>query len=270
MSTSGGTSGGGNATELQGVPVSAGTPSDLQVLQFSASGDQWEAETLVPNVSGIPFTSAIEIDGLSGSPDRLPASPSTFNDEFNEGSAGIPTGWTTLGTPTSIDTDTVVSNVHIVSENSASVALVGMYKAIPAFPFTVTAKMTDNNMHTINNTCGLFVGEAVPGNMYSVALDAVGGTPSVLADIEGAHWTSPSVFAAAIGTAVTNQAPAIYLRIVATSTSAIQLQWSRNGIAYYNVGTSVNPGLTIGSVGLFANSQAASTFDSFFDWIRFN
>jgi hypothetical protein len=204
------------------------------------------------------------IPGLQGSIDIRVAG--TNDDEFDTTDTSDPmTGWTTIGTPTTHNINSTIKSAYYVSKTAAAgIGVHGIRKASPSLPFTVTAQITPGVMEA-NARAGLMVGVATPGQMISLSWD---GTNSTDTFIHIDQWTSPTVYQASVASATVGYYP--YLRIICTSSTAIQMQFSPNGYLWYDYAGSLNPGFTIASVGLFVNqSVGTKTVTMASDWIRF-
>ena len=200
----------------------------------------------------------VRIPGLSGSPDRLPASPSAYDDEFD-----ALTGWTTLGTLDVLNVTDFPSHLHM-KRAVTSWDTDGIYKAIPSMPFTVTAKIADCRYEANYQFHGLMLGEASPGKLFMFGPIWVNG-PHVYYTVWNSRTSRSSTLDADVGGLMR------WIRMIVTSSTSVQCQYSRDGLIWLNYGTAQNPGFTIGSVGLAGNTNDLSgTVDGFFDWIRFS
>ena len=199
------------------------------------------------------------IPGLQGSADIRVAGAS--DDEFDTTDTSDPmTGWTTLGTPSAHDINSTVKSHYYVATTTASVALMGIYKA-KSPGFTVTCKMSDY-FFTSNASmrAGLFISEASPGAISSIAV-ANFGTVQVTA------WTNRTTFASN-PQSLAGPSTYMYFRIVVTSSTNVAYYVSINGLVWTAFLTGHNPGFTVGAAGLFVNHGGATT-EAVFDWIRF-
>ena len=215
----------------------------------------------------------VEIDGLSGSPDRLPLSPSTFNDEFDENAAGVPSGWTStaafFGSLPTCNTNDLLSHLHMVAPTTAVAN--GIFKAAPTtFPFTVIAKVADAVAYQNNQESGIYVGAQSPGNagnLFAIGIVGVANAIPVVQNITINSATGVGGVGSTVGTGI----PPLYLKIVVTATTITRF-YSFGGKVWTNAGAATT-GLTIvtPSVGLFVNtSSAAQNAEAMFDWIRFS
>ena len=203
------------------------------------------------------------IPGLQSSIDIRVAG--TNDDEFDTTDTTDPmTGWTTIQTPTAHNINsTKKSNYYLKLNGAAGIYVAGIYKASPSLPFTVTAQVTAV-VQDGNSRAGLMIGEATPGKMFSLTWDGVQPHDRTFhTDL----WTSPTVYGSSLDSVDRGNWP--YLRIVCTSSTAVQAQCSRDGYIWFDMGTSKNPGFTIGSAGLIANRGTVPTVYLTSDWIRF-
>jgi len=199
------------------------------------------------------------IPGLQGSADIRVNGAS--DDEFDTTDTSDPmTGWTTLGTPAAHDINSTVKSHYYVKTTTASVALMGIYKA-KTVPFTVTCKMADYlYTATTSMRAGLFVSEAAPGALSSIAMSN-SGVVLVTA------WTNRTTFSSNPGTINVSVTP-LYFQIVATSSTNVNYYVSLTGKVWTAVLTAHNPGFTVGAAGLLVNHGGVTT-EAIFDWIRF-
>lgn len=217
-------------------------------------------------------TSNIEIDGLSGSPDQKPASPSANNDEFNENTSGTPTGWTVFQPVSAItvDTNTVKSQLHLAGPGDSKNRWAGIYKAIPTFPFTVTAKVSDMSL-LATVAAGIFVSGGIPGGvavpfaLQFTTQDPSGSAPSTA---NAQIFTQYDTFGSSLGSALTYVGSPMYLRMIVTSATSITYEASPNGLVWTVLHSAANPGFTPTNVGLTVSTQGAAS-EAMFDWIRF-
>lgn len=193
--------------------------------------------------------------------------PTSYDDEFKVTNSGSPIGtWTTLGAPTSHNTNSTVKSHYYVKRNSAggNPSWSGIYKAIPSFPFTVTAKLSDQNSVSNYGSVGLFVGESTPGKLevllhgYDGGLNATGVF----------QYSNPTTYSSTVSSSAVRGGPPIYLRCIVTSSTDITWQYSVNGSLWRTIVSARNPSFTIGSVGLAASGNSADS-EGVFDWIRF-
>jgi hypothetical protein len=205
----------------------------------------------------------VEIDGLKGSPDAVPASPSAYDDEFNTLS-----GWTTLGALDTLNATDVPSHVHL-AKTTSGIRIDGIYKACPSLPFTVTAHLTDQLCWTNYQQAGIMLGEASPGKLLVFGgrfHTSFGGFVW-----EYSTWTNNTTHVADADTyqgAVYKGAR--FLRFVVHSSTNVDILVSEGGRSWAPLYTAVNPGFTIGSVGLHLYGYSGATVESFVDWIRFS
>jgi len=204
------------------------------------------------------------IPGLQASLDIQVAG--TNDDEFDTTDTSDPlTGWTTIQTPTAHDINsTKKSNYYLKRTSSgASIYVCGIYKASPSLPFTVTARL-DGVIQDGNARAGLMVGEGTPGKMLSLTWDGAQVNDG-LYHVD--TWTNPTTYGSSLATYTRYNSP--YFRMICTSSTAVQIQHSRDGYIWFNAGTSINPGFTIASAGLIINQGSSTTAYLTCDWIRF-
>jgi hypothetical protein len=199
-----------------------------------------------------------------GPADRPPGSPDADDDEFDTTDTSDPmTGWTTLGTPTAHDIDSTLVHHYYVRKAAGGISLTGIYKA-RTVPFTVTAKMSGNNVNNVQARAGIFVAQATPGKLLT--LSRAQGPATLQGDV----WTNPTTFASST-TGLTIHSPHIYLRMIVASSTNVTLQASSDGVSWFTIASAVNPAMTIGAAGLCIDpGSAGDAIAATYDWIRFS
>lgn len=257
--------------DTAGSPIRKTVGSDGQVLTADAAstgGVKWAAAGggSADALLGQSGVGGARISGLQGSADIDVAG--TNDDEFNTTDTSDPmTGWTTLGTPTAHDMNsTVKSHYYVKKAAAAGTNWCGIYKASPATPFTVTAKLSDNSYRANYNSAALFVGEATPGKMLCLQR----GFNSTAGAIPWELFTNPTTFSSTYVASWANFTGPIYLRIVVTSSTSIAAYVSGDGKVWTLIESGRNPGFTVGSAGLAVKSENGTyAAEAVFDWIRF-
>jgi hypothetical protein len=276
ITNTGTSSGGGGSGTLTTIEELDGSPTSSSVTKLvlpnGTLGIVGTVATYTPTagsadaITGQSGIGGARISGLQGSPDITVAG--TNDDEFDTTDSSDPmTGWTTLGTPTSHDINsTVKSHYYVRQAATATLGIVGIYKAIPAVPFTVTCKLSDADIQTNFNLAGLFVAEASPGKIE--ALEFLHTSTGIGYGVDA--YTNRTTFASTpVAFTVGYDAP-IYLRCIVTTTTSIGWYVSRGGLIWRKLVSGRNPGFTVGAVGLQVASQSATTDgEAVFDWIRF-
>lgn len=182
------------------------------------------------------------------------------DDEFNAALSG----WSTLASSTgTADANSTVPGALYMAPSGGFPAY-GIYKASPATPFTVTARITALvNDASEYSDMGLMLGEATPGKFIHGCLDvAYLGSFNLL----GSYWPDPTTWSNNIGDGATVSGVPHYTRFVVNSTTNVDGYYSTNGTSWYQWLTAHDPGFTIGSVGLDIHGAGVSMT---VDWIRF-
>lgn len=192
--------------------------------------------------------------------------PTVNDDEFKTTDTSDPmTGWTTLGAPTAHDINSTVASHYYIKRNSAgSLSWSGIYKAVPSFPFTVTAKLSDSKNQANYASVSLFVGTSTPGAMEAMCF----GYDSGFDRLGIFNYSNPTTYNSTVTASFDVNGPPVYLRVTANSATSIDWFYSVNGLAWRQLTSARNPGFTIGSLGLGASGNAADGW-GMFDWIRF-
>lgn len=270
-------SGGGSGVTIEEVDGTPTVTATKLVLPNGTLGVVGSVATYTPAsassdyVSGASGTGQIIIPGIA-IPDRVPASPSAYDDEFDTTDTSDPmTGWTTMGTLDALDINSsAASHLRMAKTATGGFSYYGVYKAAPSMPFTVTCKVTDMLYSANYQRSGLILLEGSGSNKifeFGVLYGAGGGT-----NFGYGIWTNRTSRASWGGDQVrpaTIVAP-VYLRLVVTSSTSVATYFSRGGLAWIAVQTGINPGFTIANVGLGITGEDNSvSADSYFDWIRF-
>lgn len=192
-----------------------------------------------------------------------------FNDDFT---TSLDARWTTFG-PATIDSDASFnSQLTIVGAAQSSYASSGVYATAPSMPFTATCLLSGLN-YTVqtysDHFAALFVGEASPGKLRPFGLGNYSFSDMA---IRSMNWTDSTTWASNGASTVATtgyglHAP-LYLKIVATSSSSIACSFSFDGLLWTLLESGVNPGFTIGTVGLLCQpSNQSKALSATFDWI---
>lgn len=248
--------------------------------EFVGGGSSTASGLIVPKnlVEGGPTTSGVSsliIPGLSGSPDLLPTSPSTFSDEFDEDAAGVPTGWTSFNTPDICNTSDALSRLHL--QRNASGNMSGIMKAPPATPFTMIMKMDDMYLGVNTNRaaialCSLAVPTGAAGTIIDLGISQASGTPVFYSNkYTGFNGGGSGTGSLPIDTTINPEAcPPVYLKVVVASAASWIASWSKNGFLW-NVGTALNPGFVPLGVGPTVNAVTTTgRGEAFIDYVRFS
>jgi hypothetical protein len=217
----------------------------------------------------------VQINGLSGSPDVLPASPGAHNDEFDSDFNGVNAPWTAFGTPAIGNTSDALSHLHL--QKAGATAMAGWFQAAPGAPFTVTCKLSDCYLGSNTNRAALILSSlatpvASSGTIVDIGLSQTSSTPPLPTFYSNTYtgFTGAGSGAMTLDTTVnTEAAPPCYLRVLVTDSTHWTPSWSKNGLLW-NVGSVFSAGFVPLAVGLAVNAVgAAGRGEAFFDWIRF-
>lgn len=199
-------------------------------------------------------------------PDRVPGSPSAYDDEFTAFS-----GWSTLGT---LDTSNVtdVAGIWHGARTTAGTEVNGIYKAAPSMPFTVTAKFPAAR-NVSDALYGLMLLDSTPTALWTVGY-AYGSGYGNWNDLYRKVWTNRTTGGG--GTADNNVSlqslPKMlpYLRLVVTSSTSVAVDYSADGVFWYSGYSGINPGFTVSKVGICLQSNSGSKLTEVLcEWIRF-
>jgi len=233
------------------ICTSAGSPG----IWLAVSG----GADLVQVASG---AGSIRIPGLGGSPDRLPAAPSAYDDEFD-----TLEGWTTLGTLDVLNVTDFPSHLHM-SKNSIGTLTVGAYKAMPPTPFTVTAKLGNCKLDSNFVSASLMLAEAAPGKFFHLG-PLFGGYGGSINDLVASYWSSPTVRGVAYDSLVVFRR-ATWLQLVVNGPQAATPKYSVGGLIWVTRPPLMIFSFVPANVGLvIAGHNGGGDTEAIWDWMRF-
>jgi hypothetical protein len=227
----------------------------------------------------IAQTGNVEIPGLAGSPDRIPASPDADDDEFDTTTTGVPSGWTaTANTPDADDTNTTAKSAYYTRDTGgAGDTLQGAIMAAPSIPYTVTARIMGTRYRPDNTTHysgpALVIADNSDLNGKVVVLMNIWNGGSAIQQINISRYSTgiPGGGGSASGGAAVaniNSFNAYFLRAVVTAANNISYYASNDGLAWTLVSSGNNylSNATYIMLGTFAILTVA---EAYWDWIRF-
>jgi hypothetical protein len=203
---------------------------------------------------------SVTIPGLKGSPDAVPGSPSSYDDEFEALS-----GWTTLGTLAVSNVTDFASNWHGQQSVLAS-RVDGIYKAAPSTPFTVTTKLTGFRFGDSYQCQGPMITATSPGALFTFVILYNAGAVQL--------WTFQWSNNTTIGTQTNVFNPTflpgtLYMRMVVNSGTNVDVAHSFDGLFWRTDATGLASGLTPANAGLCVGRGLAQAAEVACDWIRF-
>jgi hypothetical protein len=204
----------------------------------------------------------VELPGLSGSPDLIPPALQ-FDEEFDQNTAGVPAGWTSMNAPAVVSTNEIPSHLHLHNSDNNQNVCRGIFRALPGglvYPLTITAKVSEG----FQGLSGIIVSAVAPGNAgtgYGLAWS--GGAQGMVLNMSalslvgngnntGRPWTPK------------------YLRIQMPDSTHVNSQYADSGFTYQVTPTQVQETLSgaAGFLTLFVNTLNSNTADVCFDWVR--
>lgn len=204
-------------------------------------------------------------DGIAGDGPIAPSGGD--DDEFDTPDASDPmTGWTTLGTPTAHDIDTTAVSRYYVKQAAGGSGWVGIYKAVPSMPFTVTALLSGTSAQAVYAAAGLFIGESTPGKMEVLAWTKANQPDGP--NLE--YFTNPTTYAGTTGNTFQYRPRKMFFKMVVASSTDVSYYVSEDGFTWMLITASRNPGFTVAKVGLCVKAENGTyAVEAVFDWIRF-
>lgn len=209
----------------------------------------------------------IEIPRLSGSLDV--ATPITGNgalsDDFDQNTSGAPSGWTAMNAPTVLDTNDVLSHLHVKLTGSANLCA-GAYKSLAgaAYPLTITARISDMLQGTNSQLAGIFVSPVLPG----VAGTAVGVLCASGGNVQNGSINMATGAYTGTTNGITFDMP-LWLRLVLSANNAVQASGSRGGAGFFNCGSNMTPSAGVAYLLAIVCPQGAATgAEAFFDYVH--
>jgi hypothetical protein len=288
------------------VGTGAGTYDDLPVgtdghILIADSGEttgiKWDANAGAADILDLPTTEmddtlVLAPDGAGGVEFRAeagggggpagavylvdPAADPDADDDEGTGADTDPiSGWTTLGTVTTLDRDTTYSDrIYIEVPGNANTRVDGIYKSHAlADGEAFVARIDGDTLRSDYNRFGIFIGVAsAAGRIDTMAVVSSSGNRQM----EGLAMTNATSLSGGFGSPTTTpaaQGSPIYLAIRRnTSTSYDYLigRLSPLGILWTTYTSARNPSFTQDVCGLFVNAQNAGTaVKAVFKWARF-
>jgi hypothetical protein len=247
------------------VKDSAGAVTDIggavSEITDIATAEMDDTLVLAPDgTGGVEFRAEAGGTGALPYPDTVPASPHASDDEFIQNTSGTPAGWTSWNTPSAIDTDTRPGWLHILDTAAGSDHWRGCYKAIPATPFTVTAKIASQQGYDYA-LASLVLIDSGPTKFIHIGTGTAGAVSE--------YWNSVTSKNSDIASKTNYWGP-LWVRWTVTDTTHVDGYISRDGLVYHKLITAYAVGFTIANVGLGVNSAGSnSNGEACIDYIRF-
>lgn len=242
------------------------TSSDPYVLKRrNPSNSSW---IIVGSAGGSSYTTVKTV----WSPDATPSSPGSEDDEFIDGSGGVPGGWTEVdpNTTLSVNESSSYNNLIMSGITRTGFNPTGIYKTIPAGNFTIWTKVSVRaSRSTSYFTAGIGYWEDPTDNTKDIHLWGIsprsGGSNIVLLYYDSSTNLNGSPIALGDGQYVPNS---IYLRIRRSGTDYFH-GWSTDGLSWIE-GSSSNPLFTPTKFGLLVdNASSGITQEASFSFFRY-
>lgn len=179
-------------------------------------------------------------------------------------------GWTGYGSPDTFDANsTVAGHLYLAKTTMGGNNLVVETRAVDSFPQTYTMKVGDMFLHANYHGVCLAVGETGGAGKFKTWGFVHENSANYL---QTYAWNTISSSGASTNYQNSPGAnfvtPPTWLRIVVTSSSDISFWHSWNGLIWYQIVGSVNPGFTIGIFGFGMYTFNAIAHKVAIDWIH--
>lgn len=204
-------------------------------------------------------------------PDAPPDSPSATNSEFNNGSGGVPSGFTEYdpGSLLTVTESASNKNVQLLASTTAvTLDILGIYKSIPAGDFTIWTSAKFLGTSTNYSFIGLCLWEDATDSSKKIAGYGLSPRNSGLMDNGLYTWTNWNSFNAATETNFQWVGPRVYIRLRRNGTT-YRAAFSSDGIAYFESASALNPGFTPTHFGVGIGNTTGANELAIFDFFRY-
>jgi hypothetical protein len=246
----------GQLTVVASIPISGGGGGSTTFITLadapaSYSGHKYQ------HVRVNSAESALEFAGNGGaSPDDIPASPATQDDEFNAGSLDAKWTWVNQGiATTSFSYGRLLMTMAAEGSNNFHY----IYQAVPGTDWTLTVKVYPSGAAATNPSSGIVLADS-SGKLTDFFAGTKNTVVTELNKIGVTNWNSPSSFNSGFGTDQGWADRRNYLRVQQSGSNLIYSS-SADGIHYITHGTQGKTSfLSSGPTrfGIFVNSNDAS------------
>jgi len=195
------------------------------------------------------------------------------DDEFEQNTSGVPSGWTAFGANSLVacNTNTVPGCLYIKSETARSSAWdwQGIYKSTPSIPYTITSKMAYQPRLGSAALGGLLIMDGTTtGPMLSAGV-ACGDGGKVSSDA-WTNWTTlDATNDSTFGWSSFVTIRWTYIKVIVHAANNIDVQISYDGILWENIVTSANFLSNSNHIGIGVAAYSVQT-ELIVDWIRFS
>jgi len=199
-------------------------------------------------------------------PDVIPLSPSSYDDEFNDGS--ISAAWVDYNLASGTKAEDATYQCLKIGAAGSGLSWQGVVKASPTGNFTMMASLKVWATVTASWRYGLVVAASTTGAAYCASILAQGSTGF------RTLWETMSSPTGRVGYAVGTSYgyPVGYLKLYVyddAGTWKVTYSYSPNGYKYFAIDTGRALGFTPAYIGPVVNSESiAGTNEGWFDWFR--
>lgn len=198
------------------------------------------------------LSNQVVIPKLLTSPDALPASPRSFDDEFDAGTLDGKWSWVNQSTATATLSH---SHLTLTTPYSSGAGIRAIVQSISA-PFVVVAHISVLHKMDSYPYVGLVLRESGTGKLVTFQITSDNGSPT----IQVQKWSDATTYVATVFSQKSPTGFAAYLRITDNNTNYI-FEASHNGVSWYIIGTVSRTAYMSGAanqIGLMANVNSGS------------
>lgn len=203
-------------------------------------------------------------------PDRRPTTPSSLDDEFDDGS--LAAKWT-LFNPAGITLTTTEAAglLQLQAATDPGDNVTGYFQTLPSGDFTIVTKVSLTAQRIDNNVCGIMLLEDATGNPSTTDILTMQLRISVTdapCAVRAARWSQYDTFLTSYilhsGLNLTDA----YLRMRRLSTTLFY-EFSSDGIGFCSIVNNTQP-FAPAECGIFVNNgNTGATLNAFFDFFRY-
>lgn len=194
--------------------------------------------------------------------------PGAGDDEF-DGLSSVT--WSNGPTaPTTWDRDTTSPGRGYLRANGSGSAFVSVLQNVPSAPFTIVTRVNSNRRGGSNLGLGIVLGPASPttGSKILWFGPNYNGGSQVWQRLLYNSWSTSSFVGAQTVNAFNNWDGPLWIKVVATTTTNIAIYVSTDGEIWTLVESGLNPGFTVGVMGIGMSENGTADLEGVADFFR--